>query len=411
VAHVTSRRAWKRDLVEEFWDAAALAACRASASADMLDEFLDEFRRFLGATGRVWATRSGTDALRQFLGQAVPLDRRHVLVCSFNCRVVADAVLDAGLEVETFDLDDASGRIDWEAVADRLSPRHGAIVIPHLFGVPADFRPIRSAARRAGVLILEDCAHTLGGTLADATAGTLGDAAVFSFNYDKPISLGGGGLLLVNDAALSRRIRVTTPVPGIEREEEELKTFLRYLERRRRLSPRGANSRIVRRAFRRAATLLRRSVSGWGLGRSWPAPFPVSGFGPLRASLGCWQLRRYADILRERNANAAYFTTRTGCTWFTAPAATPAWLKQKAVPPGGNASALSRRLRRQGLPVAAVNWAVTIDRYLGRPERPNAAYVAAHSLDIPVHQNVEPGELDAICRVFAEEGAAARGRR
>jgi dTDP-4-amino-4,6-dideoxygalactose transaminase len=398
----------KRDLVEEFWDLTTVTDCRSKASADAVQDFVDAFRGFLGTSGRAWVTRSGTDALHQFLRQAMPADRRQVLVCSFNCRVVAEAVLAAGLQIETFDLDDPTGRIDWEAVADQLSTRHGAIVVPHLFGVPADFRPIRAAAERAGVLVLEDCAHTVGGTLAHANAGTLGDAAIFSFNYDKPISLGGGGLLLVNDAQLSRRIRIATPVLGVEREQEELNGFLRYLDRRRSLSRRAAGGRTVGRALRRAATLLRAPS---GSARSWPSPFEVTGFGPLRASLGCWQLRRYPDVLRERNANATYFTARTACTWYTAPTVVPAWLKQKAVPPGGNARGVSRRLRGQGLPVAAVNWAVTIDRYLGRPERPNAAYVAVNSLDIPIHQNLRHAELDAICSAFAEEGAAARARR
>ena len=231
-------RAQKRDLVEEFWDAGTLESCRADAVPESVPHFLNALREFLGASGRMWPARSGSEALRRFLADALPSGKRHVLVCSFNCRIVADAVRAAGSRVETFDLDDLTGRIDWERIAEQIAPRHGAVIVPHLFGVPADFRPIRAAAARAGALIVEDCAHTLGGTLGNQAAGTVGDAAIFSFNYDKPISLGGGGALLVNEPHLWANVKLDTPSLTVEREAGELKVFLEYTAAPARRPPR-----------------------------------------------------------------------------------------------------------------------------------------------------------------------------
>jgi len=360
----------------------------------------------------MWPARSGSEALRCFLAGVLPPGKRHVLLCSFNCRIVADAVQAAGSHVETFDLDGPTGRIDWERIAGLLAPRHGAVIVPHLFGVPADFRPLRAAAARAGVLIIEDCAHTLGGTLGAQAAGTVGDAAIFSFNYDKPISLGGGGLLLVNEPRLWSHVKLDTPSLTVEREARELEVFLQYLRRRRDTRSAARDGWLgLEGALRRTSTRLgltsfytRRSLAG--------SLFPVSGFGPLRAALGRWQLRAYPNVVRQRNANACYFESRTGRTWHESPGVGAAWLKQKAIPPrSGDSGRLSAALRRQGLPVGTVNWSIPIDQYLGGSGKPNASHVSRHSLDVPIHQNMTRDELDAICAAFSEDAVPAVASR
>ena len=339
--------------------------------------------------------------MQQFLACSLTPSKRDVLVCSFNCRVVADAALKAGCRVETFDFSDTTGRIGWENVADRLAPHHRAIVVPHLFGVPADFRSIRAAADRAGVLIVEDCAHTLGGTLGAAVAGTVGDAAIFSFNYDKPISLGGGGVLLINNPEWSRRITLRPAQVTLECDEQELSAFLEYLRRRREGDCRSSGISV---ALARTLSHLSAPMTHFhaACSRSDSRPlFRATGIGPLRAALGQWQLRRYPEIIRQRNANAAYFAMTADRSWHVDADVDAAWLKQKAIPPRFEDSRrVSEALRKRGIPVGTFNWSTTIDQYVGSAKTPYARHVAAHSLDIPIHQNVERSELDIICGAF-----------
>src|SRR5262249_8062910 len=140
------------------------------------------------------------------------------------------------------------------------------------------------------------------------------DAAVFSFNYDKPISLGGGGALLVN-----RPDHAAPEAPAalpLDAEQAELSAFARYLRRRREISP-----GLLARARRRLA----------------PAPTPElrppAGFGSLRAALGLWQLERYADVQRRRNANAqALMNTPGWRPWRVDADVSPAWIRMKLVP-------------------------------------------------------------------------------
>jgi dTDP-4-amino-4,6-dideoxygalactose transaminase len=384
----------KRDIVEEFWDAGTLASCHARADAVDVGDFLAGFGRFLGASGKLIATPSGAAALQHLLAAVRRRDKDRVLLCSFNCKVVADAVHAAGLRIETFDLADRDGRIDWEIVGSHLGPRHAALVVPHFFGVPSDFRPASTAAAVAGALVVEDCAHTVGAKIGDRIAGTIGDAAIFSFNYDKPISLGGGGALLVNNPELWNLVPTMGPPLTPERDALELNDFLQYLARRRRLAPR-------RRPLDQAWHLVERSRPGRGWPRRRPL-FPVSGVGPVRAALGLWQLEHYSAVAARRNSNADLFSLKTGLSWHVADGTTPSWLKQKTVHRDAtSAHDIARGLRRQGLPVGTFNWALTIDEYLDRKPPPYSAYVARNAFDIPVHQNMLSQELETVCAAFA----------
>jgi dTDP-4-amino-4,6-dideoxygalactose transaminase len=376
----------KIDIVEEFWDENILELCRQEARRTTTNDFLDELRVYLGASGRIWATQSGRIALRQFLASIASAEKRSVFVCSFNCRVVADAVITAGLHVETYDLDSITGWIDWEKVADLLRPRHAALVVPHLFGAPSDFRCVQMAAEKLRVAIIEDCAHTLGGKISSSTAGTLGDAAFFSFNYDKPISLGGGGALLVNNPILWPRIMLSEPEIDLKKEETEIKLFREYLGTRRLLKRnRSYFSPIIRWISSRKYIWFAQEL------------FPVSGIGPLRASLGLWQLKHYPEIKSIRNRNASIFSNDLCKSWHLDQDVSAAWIKQKIIPVSPKeGDRISRALRHDGLPVGRFNWSVTLDRYLGLREKPNSTFVAKYSLDIPIHQNMTRADLEMI---------------
>lgn len=384
-----------RDTVEEFWNEDVLAQCRSLADRTDPTDFLNQLGHFLGASGRMWAAVSARDALQLFLETAVDPVENTVLICSFNCPVVAESVIHAGCRVETFDLDESNGRIDWHRIEQLLKPHHAALIVPHLFGVPADFRPIQRTAEKLNILLIEDCAPTLGGKINGVMAGVLGDAAIFSFNFDKPISLGGGGALLVNNPDLWPRMKAVPQPPSLDVEVKELEQFLLYLKTRRdeiRPSSVSLQNRIKKR------------LNKWMPNHLTNRPaFPVSGIGPLRAALGLWQLERYPDILSQRNRNADLFSPDTGCrSWYVGDDVTPAWLRQKVMPDDRvNVDSTARHLQEQGLRVGRLNWPVTIDTNLNRPEeRPCAEYAAEHGLDIPVHQNMKPDELHLIRRTL-----------
>jgi dTDP-4-amino-4,6-dideoxygalactose transaminase len=376
-----------QDTVVEFWDASTLALCEEQAHHVEPQDFLAQLGSFLRTPQRLWAMASARHALETFLSGAIEKKGSTVLICSFNCPLVADSVIKAGFNVETYDLASPDGEIDWHALASGLTSDHSAVVIPHLFGVPTDFRPLQAAAERAGVMIIEDCAHTLGGTIDGKMAGTIGDAAIFSFNYDKPISLGGGGALLVNNTALASQLVLRDSHEQLAQERKSLHSFLGFLQvRRKRISQQTPFHKVVRKAS-----------ESTGILKPHKAP-AVHGIGPLRAALGIWQLERYPSILQRRNEHSEYVKTHLPRpSWGVGAETTPAWLRQKVIVRNPHdAQKISQTLQRNGLRVGTFNWSKTIDERLGRPERPHASQVARQGLDIPIHQNMTMNQLDAI---------------
>ena len=96
----------------------------------------------------------------------------------------------------------------WSSLRSALSPDTAAIVAVHFYGVPVDFHRLRGMLEPTGILIIEDAAQGIGGTLDQRPLGGLGDLAVLSFGRGKGLTSGGGGALYANtapgQAALSR---------------------------------------------------------------------------------------------------------------------------------------------------------------------------------------------------------------
>ena len=84
-----------------------------------------------------------------------------------------------------------------EAIVDRMKKgkRPKAIILVHLYGMPARIDLITEIARKYEIPIIEDAAEALGSTYKGKKLGTFGDLGVFSFNGNKIITTSGGGAL------------------------------------------------------------------------------------------------------------------------------------------------------------------------------------------------------------------------
>lgn len=85
------------------------------------------------------------------------------------------------------------------------------VLLPaHILGYPADMRRLGALARRWGLLLIEDAAESIGSTLSGRHTGAFGAAGCLSFNGNKLVTCGGGGMIVTDDARLARRIRHVT---------------------------------------------------------------------------------------------------------------------------------------------------------------------------------------------------------
>ena len=95
----------------------------------------------------------------------------------------------------------------WIKKRAKLGRLPKAIVVVDLFGHCAEFQNLREVCNKYELPILEDAAHSLGGSYRGQEAGTLGDIGVFSLNSNKIISGGGGGILLTKDSRVDELVR------------------------------------------------------------------------------------------------------------------------------------------------------------------------------------------------------------
>ncbi len=380
------------DTVEEFWTWATVEEAFECADAGSVDRFRDRLGGFLGV-GQPVPVPSGRWAIQRILESLeVPIgSTRRVVTTAFNCSVVESAIRNAGFEARVFDFADPDGSYDWDRVIALLEQRPVALIIPHLFGVPVDFRPIIEICHRHGIVIIEDCAHTLGGFVGGAMVGTLGDFGVFSFNYDKPISLVWGGAVVARDRQASVLGALGhSSMPTAAWEYRQLSGVARAARTRR--------QQIRLQGWRRRVDLPARVKA-----RLHRFDMPTSvGIGPLRAELGIWCLDHYPEIRDQRNrlAEEIQHSAQRYRTWNCSDDVRPAWLKQKVCTiPTSRSHSAAARLRAEGLRVGNFNWPTLI----GKPSVDvvvESTQTATCWIDVPVHQRMGPEQMDAIIKAL-----------
>ena len=128
-----------------------------------------------------------------------------VIVPAFTWISTANVVLYCGATPIFVDVNRKTYNMDPEQVAEKVTDRTKAIIPVHLFGLCANMDAIKAAIPNH-VKILEDAACAAGAKYKADFAGTLGDAAAFSFHPRKSITTGEGGMVTTNDPALADRM-------------------------------------------------------------------------------------------------------------------------------------------------------------------------------------------------------------
>jgi 8-amino-3,8-dideoxy-alpha-D-manno-octulosonate transaminase len=100
---------------------------------------------------------------------------------------------------------DESLNIDPDDIEHRITPHTKAIMAVHLEGCPADLDRILPIARKHGLKVLEDCAQSLGADYKGRPVGSIGDIAIYSFQFCKTITSGEGGAVVTDDPILFER--------------------------------------------------------------------------------------------------------------------------------------------------------------------------------------------------------------
>ncbi len=168
-------------------------------------EFQAAFAARVGATAAV-ATSYGRMAFYYILRAMELPAGGEIVMPALTFWVMPEMARVAGLTPVFADVDPLSFNMTAESFERVVTPRTVAVVPTHLWGLPCDMDQILEVAGRHHVPVIEDCAHALGATYRGRSVGSIGDAAVFSFQTLKPLNTYGGGMAVARDPVLASRI-------------------------------------------------------------------------------------------------------------------------------------------------------------------------------------------------------------
>ncbi len=311
------------------------------------------------------ATTSCTTALHLALASYGVGPGDEVIVPAFTWVATANVVRHCGATPVFADVDLTTFNVDPEHVRAQLTARTRAVIAVHLFGLCADVDAIRAGVP-SEVPVIEDAACAAGAGYCNRPAGSLGDAAAFSFHPRKVITTGEGGMITTSDDRLARSARKLRNHGGGLSEED-------------------------------------RHVSS----EPYALPdFDETGFNyrmtDIQAAIGLVQLGKLDRLVAERRRWAA---------WYLRELESIDWLALPAVPPGydhgwqsfvtvlrdaapATLTSVLARLHKRGIGARPGTHAVTeLGAYRDwRGRCPNAAYLHERTLALPLHNRM--GEDD-----------------
>ncbi len=317
------------------------------AQGEKVREFEERVAAWMGCRGGV-ATNSGTAALHLALLTLGVGPGDEVLLPSYTCVALLHAVRYVGATPCVVDSEPGGYNISVQEAQWHVSPRTKAVIVPHMFGMPADLEPLASL----GVPLIEDCAQALGATYHDQPVGRFGMISICSFYATKVITTGEGGMLLSDSELLLRRARDMRDYDGRAAHETRF------------------NYKMT----------------------------------DMQAALGLSQLCRLPSFLARRRALASRYSAGLGGLPVSLPAARHGrtHIFYRYVMGVGDAARLARRLGVKGIECKAPVFK-PLHSYLKQDGFAQAEAAMRSALSIPLYPSLTDAEADRIARTVIEE--------
>lgn len=196
-----------------------------SSVGAFVDRFEEKVAIYVGAKYAV-AVTNGTSALHIALLVSGVKPDDEVLVSTLSFVAPANAIRYVGAwpvfidaEPEYWQMDTQKAihfiekKCNWVngTLRNRATGRQVKAILPvHVLGHPVDINPVLEIARKYNLIIIEDAAQSIGARYNGKMVGCLGDIACFSFNGNKIITCGGGGMIVTNREDWARKAKYLT---------------------------------------------------------------------------------------------------------------------------------------------------------------------------------------------------------
>jgi dTDP-4-amino-4,6-dideoxygalactose transaminase len=292
------------------------------------------------------ATSSGTTALHLALLALGVGPGDEVLLPSYVCSAPLHAVYHSGATPILVDVDPTNGNIDTGDLTKRLTSKSKAIIVVHLFGLPANVREITAL----GLPVIEDCAQALGAELAGRKVGTFGRVAICSFYATKIITTGEGGMLLSSDPDLLARSR-------------DLRDYDKKEDLRLRFNYKMTD---------------------------------------LQAALGCSQFQKLERFLDQREELARVYSEQLATLPGTLPSAQEGRIYYRyVVSVEGNIPELIKKLSNMGIEVARPVYR-PLHLYFDLEDYPGAEMAWKSHLSLPIHPSLTSQDVHRVCHALQQ---------
>lgn len=169
----------------------------------MCDKLEAEFRKLYGVKYALGVS-SGTDALYISLAALGVGPGDEVLLPGYLWTSCLNAIIRLGAIPKLVDINDTFN-MSPEDLEQKIGPHSKVVLVIHMSGLPGDIEDIIDIAQKHGLKVLEDCAQSNGATLNGKPVGTFGDIGIVSFQINKSMTAGEGGMIVCNDDHLYKR--------------------------------------------------------------------------------------------------------------------------------------------------------------------------------------------------------------
>jgi len=185
-----------------------------------IEEFEKRFADYVGAKYAV-SISNGTAALHAACFAAGINEGDEVITSPITFAASANCVLYQGGKPVFADINPKSYNIDVEDIERKITKKTKAIIPVDFTGQAVDIDGINEIAKKYGLVVIEDAAHSLGAEYKGKKIGSLVDITTFSFHPVKHITTGEGGMITTNDEKLYNKLKLFR-THGITRDKEML---------------------------------------------------------------------------------------------------------------------------------------------------------------------------------------------
>lgn len=200
-----------------------------SSAGQFVSDFEGSVKKYVGSKNAI-ACMNGTAALQTCLNVLNVSSGDIIITTNLTFVATLNAISYTGAKPILFDIDEQTWQIDLDLVHEWLADntyikevnglnysytkksnsRIAAIVPVHVLGGLVDIEKLIFISKKFYIPIVEDSTEALGSTFKSKSAGSFGELGAFSFNGNKIISTGGGGMIVTNNEKLAQRAKHLT---------------------------------------------------------------------------------------------------------------------------------------------------------------------------------------------------------